>query len=159
MKFNARFLATGGIIAAVYVVLTFVSAAMGLSSGVVQLRLSEALCILPCFTPAAILGLPLGCLLSNILTGGIIWDVVFGSLATLIGAVGTYMLRHRRFLASLPPIISNSVIIPFVLIRAYDVPVAYPLVLLSIMTGEFLSAGVLGQLLYGPLSRRTDLFG
>ncbi|MCP2867106.1 QueT transporter family protein, partial [Salmonella enterica] len=66
-----------------------------LASGAIQVRISEALCVLPFFTPAAIPGLFLGCLLSNLLTGCIIWDVVFGSLATLLGALGTWLICGR----------------------------------------------------------------
>ena len=86
--------AVGAIIAALYVVLTYLASAMGLSSGVIQVRFSEALTILPIFTPAAIHGLFVGCLLSNLLTGCALWDVVFGSLATLLGAIFTYLLRR-----------------------------------------------------------------
>ena len=114
------------LIAALYVVLTFVANAMGLASGAIQIRLSEALTILPCFTPAAIPGLFIGCLISNILVGSVIWDIVFGSLATLIGAIGTHYLRKHKWLSPLPPIISNSVIVPFVLVYAYGVQDALP---------------------------------
>ncbi|MBR4018021.1 MAG: QueT transporter family protein, partial [Clostridia bacterium] len=88
-RYSVRGLIYGGAIAALYVALTFVSAQLGLSSGVIQLRLSEALCILPIFTPAAIPGLAIGCLLANAMTGCIVLDVILGSVATLIGAVGT----------------------------------------------------------------------
>ena len=89
-------------VAALYVILTGIAKLFGLDSGVIQVRFSEALCILPIFTPAAVPGLFIGCVLSNILSGGIIWDVVFGSLATLLGALGTRLLRKNRFLAVLP---------------------------------------------------------
>ena len=87
------FITQGAVIAAIYVVLTYIVSLLGLTNGVIQVRLSEALTILPVFTPAAIPGLVVGCVISNILTGAVIWDVIFGSLATLIGAIGTYMLR------------------------------------------------------------------
>ena len=80
---SARDLTLGAVIAALYVALTFLSSQLGLSSGVIQLRLSEALTILPVFTPAAVPGLFIGCLLSNLLAGGVIWDVIFGSLASI----------------------------------------------------------------------------
>lgn len=82
-------------IAALYVVLTYITNLLGLASGTIQVRFSEALCILPVFTPAAIPGLFIGCLISNLITGGIIWDIIFGSIATLLGALGTYFLRKR----------------------------------------------------------------
>ena len=100
---SVLFMAQAAMIAAIYVVVTLVFAPF--SYGEVQVRLSEALTILPVFTPAAIPGLFIGCLISNILGGCIIPDIIFGSLATLLGAVFTYMLRNRnKFLAPLPPI-------------------------------------------------------
>ena len=107
------------LIAAIYVVLTYFISAFNLASGAIQVRISEALTILPVFTPAAIPGLFIGCLLSNLLTGCMPLDVVFGSLATLIGACGTYALRKHKWLAPLPPIVANTVIVPFVLAYVY----------------------------------------
>ena len=106
---KSKYLTNAAIIAAVYIVLTLITNALGLANGAIQVRISEALCALPMFTPAAIPGLFIGCLLSNIFTGCVIWDVIFGSLATLIGAVFTYNLRKYRRLALLPPIISNTI--------------------------------------------------
>ena len=79
------FLTQAAVIAAIYVVLTIFISAFNLASGAIQVRISEALTILPFFTPAAIPGLAIGCLLSNLLTGAAVYDVVFGSLATLLG--------------------------------------------------------------------------
>ena len=119
-------LTQGAMIAALYVVLTFIANLAGLASGVIQVRLSEALTILPVFTAAAVPGLAVGCVLANLLTGCAIWDVVFGSLATLIGAVGTRLLRKKSpVLAVLPPILSNIIIVPLVLQRVYGVEDAY----------------------------------
>ena len=113
------FLTQAAVIAAIYVVLTIFISAFNLASGAIQVRISAALTILPFFTPAAIPGLAIGCLLSNLLTGAAVYDVVFGSLATLLGAVGTYLLRKHKFLCTLPPVIANMVIIPFVLRYGY----------------------------------------
>ena len=146
------------LIAALYVVLTFVANAMGLASGAIQIRLSEALTILPCFTPAAIPGLFIGCLISNILVGSVIWDIVFGSLATLIGAIGTHYLRKRKWLSPLPPIISNAVIVPFVLVYAYGVQDALPFLAFTVGMGEVISAGVLGMILLKSLEKHKDIF-
>ncbi|MBQ7953400.1 MAG: QueT transporter family protein [Clostridia bacterium] len=146
------------IIAALYVVLTFVANAMGLASGAIQIRLSEALTILPYFTPAAIPGLFVGCLLSNILVGGIIWDIIFGSLATLIGAVGTYALRKFKWLAPLPPILSNTITVPLVLIYAYGVQDALPYLMATVGIGEVISAGVLGMILLKSLEKHKKIF-
>ena len=153
MNKSVKYIAIGGIIAAMYVVLTYVCSLMGLSSGVVQVRFSEALCILPCFMPAAIPGLFVGCLLSNLLTGCALWDVVFGSLATLIGACGTYLLRKNRFLAAVPPIMANTIIVPFVLRLVYEVPDAMWLLFLTVFIGEFISIGILGELLYSVIKK------
>ena len=118
------FIVQAALIAAIYVALTYLSSIAGLASGTIQVRISEALCILPVFTTAAIPGLWLGCFLANMLTGGIPVDVVCGSIATLIGAFFTYQLRNKnRFLAPLPPIIANTVIVPFVL--RYGVSMEY----------------------------------
>lgn len=114
-KKSALFLTQAAMIAALYVVLTYIANLFGLASGVIQIRLSEMLCILPVFTPAAIPGLFIGCLLSNILTGCVIWDILFGSLATLAGAIGTYLLRNHKFVFTLPPVAANMIVVPLVL--------------------------------------------
>ncbi len=151
------FVCQGAIIAALYVALTFIAAAFGLDSGVVQVRLSEALCILPIFTPAAIPGLYVGCLVANLLTPGMIpLDVIVGPIATLLGALGTYALRKIKWLAPLPPILSNALIIPFVLAYGYNVPDGIPFMMLTVGAGEILSVGVLGMILYFALRKHAD---
>ena len=145
---KAVYVATAASVAALYVVLTFISSLFGLSSGVIQIRISEALTILPAFTPAAIPGLFIGCILSNLLTGGLILDVVFGSIATLIGAVGTYLLRKKKWLVSLPPIISNILILPLILRYVYGAPDAYLFMVGTVGAGEIISCGILGMILY-----------
>ncbi|MCM1120185.1 MAG: QueT transporter family protein [bacterium] len=153
------FIAQAAIIAALYVVLTLLANALGLANYAVQLRFSEALTILPFFTPAAIPGLFLGCLISNLLTGAIIWDVIFGSLATLLGAVGTWLLCRRQWpsqhswIAPLPPIVANTLIVPFVLYYAYHIPGSVPFFMLTVGIGEILSCGVLGMLLLLTLQK------
>lgn len=146
------------IIAALYVVLTLLANALGLAKFAVQVRFSEALCVLPFFTPAAIPGLYVGCLISNIITGAAIWDILFGSLATLIGAVGTYLLRKHKFLLTLPPVISNMIIIPFVLRYGYGITWIYngqdwaiPFNALTVGLGEVISICVLGSILLNVL--------
>ena len=148
----------GAAVAALYVVLTLVFAPI--SFGPVQLRIAEALCILPMFTPAAIPGLFIGCLIANLLGGGIILDVVFGSLATLIGAVLGYMLRSNRWLVPLPAVIANALIVPFVLKYGYGVAdVAVPVLMLQIAAGEILGCYVLGELFASALLKRGAIFG
>ncbi len=153
MKLNTREIAFGGVIAALYVVLTFVAQAMGLASGAIQVRFSEALCLLPCLIPAAVPGLTLGCVLANLLTGCAIWDVIFGSLATLIGAVGTRMMRKTPLLSWIPPVLSNTVIVPIVLMKVYGVDTAWPLLTFQIFAGEMISVCLLGLLLYKGAER------
>ena len=141
---------------AIYVVLTLIGASF--SYGEVQVRISEALTILPAFTPAAIPGVFLGCLISNILGGCILPDIIFGSLATLVGAVFTWMLRNKsKYLAPLPPIIANVLVVPFVLKYGYMVPLPIPFMMLTVGIGEVISCGVLGLILYTALNRYRGL--
>lgn len=160
MKSNKiQIICQGGIIAALYIVLTYVANALGLASGAVQVRFSEALTILPFFSIASVPGLFVGCLLSNILTGCAIPDIIFGSLATLIGAVGTRFLRKKTpWLAPIPPILANTIIVPFVLKYAYGVePLWFSFV--TVGAGEVISCGVLGMLLLFALKKRAkDIF-
>ena len=144
-------LTQAGIIAALYVVLTYLAAGFDLASGAVQVRVSEALTILPYFTQAAIPGLTIGCLLANLLVGSLPSDIVFGTLATLLGALGTRALRNNRYLCALPPVVSNMLIIPFVLSYAYHIPGSIPLMMLTVGLGEFLSCFILGELLIDAL--------
>ena len=155
---KSKLITQSAIIASLYVVLTFVANAMGLASGAIQIRLSEALTILPFFTPAAIPGLFIGCLISNILVGGIIWDVIFGSLATLVGALGTYYLRKNKWLSPISPILANTLIVPFVLVYAYGVTEALPYLMFTVGIGEVISAGLLGMLLLNSLNKHKDIF-
>ncbi len=147
-------------IAALYVVLTYIANALGLANQVVQVRFSEALTILPYFTPAAIPGLTIGCLISNILTECAPLDIIFGTFATLLGACGTYLLRivfreKGKWSAPLPPIISNTVIVPWVLRFAYGMEdVAIPFMMLTVGLGEVVSCGILGMSLLLALEKR-----
>lgn len=161
-KKNIHLLTQAAMIAALYVVLTFIANAFGLANYAVQVRFSEALTILPLFTPAAIPGLFAGCLISNILTGCALPDIVFGSAATLIGALGTWKLAKlfpdKRFPAPIPPIVANTVIVPFVLRYAYGIRPLW-LSFLTVGAGEIISCGILGLLLACTLNRyRTRLF-
>lgn len=149
---NVLFLAQAAMIAAIYVVITLIFAPF--SYGEVQIRLSEALTILPVFTPAAVPGLFIGCLISNILGGCIVPDIIFGSLATLLGAVFTSTLRNKsKYLAPVPPIISNMLIVPFVLRYGYQVPLPIPFMMVTVGIGEVISCGLLGMILYTALNK------
>ncbi len=170
------FLTQAAMIAAIYVVLTFIANAFGLANYVIQVRFSEALTILPFFTPAAIPGLFIGCILSNILTGCLPLDVIFGSLATLLGALGTYAIGHagvktgnsvgelpskhtlRKWLSPLPPVISNTLIVPFVLSYVYQFEGSIPYFMLTVGVGEVISCGILGLILLFSLDRYGKTF-
>lgn len=145
------FICQAAVIAALYVVLTYVFSAF--ASGVIQVRVSEALTILPAFTPAAIPGLVIGCLLSNTLTGCVLLDIIFGSVATLIGALGSYALRRHTWLVPIPPIVSNMIIVPFVLCFAYGATDAFPFMIATVGAGEIISCYLLGMILYGALKK------
>lgn len=173
------YLVHAAMIAALYVVLTMLANALGIASGNIQIRFSEALTVLPFFTPAAIPGLYIGCLLGNIVIGSALPDILFGPIPTLIGAIGTWYLgrAYRRqlsaasvssvvptkskkrqlyqWLAPLPPIIANAVIIPPVLKYAYGiVPVWFSVITVSI--GEIISCGVFGLILLFALEKRSS---
>ena len=143
----------GAIIAALYVVLTWLSAIFKLDSGVIQFRLSEALCILAVFTPAAIPGMTIGCLLSNLIFTGNVYDMIFGTLATFIGVLGVYLLRKLPYVAPIPYVFSNAIIVPFVLQYAYGVPDAFWFLMLTVGLGEVVCAFGGGILLYITLKR------
>ena len=149
-------LTTAGLIAALYVLLTFLANLFGLASGAVQLRLSEALTILPVFTWAAVPGLFVGCILANFLTGCALWDVVFGSLATLAGALGTYYIG-RKYPATAPvfPIAANCAVVPFVLQYVYGSTDSYWFLAATVGAGEILSCAFLGGILYKVLKKRN----
>ncbi len=154
------FITQAALIAAIYVVLTMIAAGFDLASGMIQVRFSEALTILPYFTPAAIPGLAIGCLISNIVTGCLVPDVIFGTLATLIGAIGSWFLRKNKILVTLPPVVSNAIIIPFVLTYAYHIPGGIPLQMLTVGAGEVISCILIGSILLNALAPvREHIFG
>ena len=156
-RFSALWIAQGAIIAALYVVLTVVFAPI--SFGEMQVRIAEALCILPLFTPAAIPGLLVGCLLGNLLGGAIPLDVIFGSLGTLIGAAGGYLLRKNRWLVPLPTVLANALIVPFVLRYGCGVALPIPLMVVYVGLGEIISCYGLGELLCAVLLKHGNIFG
>lgn len=164
MKRNPTlYLARGGLIAALYVCLTYLSFMFGMASGDIQFRISELLCVLPAFLPEAIPGLFIGCILANALTGSMLIDVVLGSLATLIGAIGAYLLRNCRFkwLIPLPTVIANALVVPFVLVITTGPEAgfaAFPMFALTVFIGEFVCAGVGGYILYVALDKNRRLF-
>ena len=145
------------LIASLYVVLTLIASAFGLSSYAIQVRFSEALCILPIFTTAAIPGLAIGCLISNLICAALWQDILFGTLATLIGALGTYALRKYKWIAPLPPILANMLIIPFVLAYCYGFEGGVLYFMLTVGIGEIISVYLLGMILHRALEKHQSV--
>ncbi|MCF8017929.1 MAG: QueT transporter family protein [Vallitaleaceae bacterium] len=154
MNKKTKYLVQSGVIAAIYVVLAQVFGFMGF--GPIQFRIAEALTVLPFFTPAAIPGVFIGCLLANILYGGVLLDVVFGSLTTLLAAYLSYRLRKNKWMVTLPPILLNAAIIPFVLKYGYGVPDGIPFMMGTIFLGQFIVVGIIGMVLLHALLPLKD---
>ena len=150
-KKSVLYLTRGAMIAACYVVLTYAANLLGLANGAIQFRISEALCILPIFLPEAVPGLFIGCFISNLITAGNPFDVVFGAVATLIGAYGAWLLRKMPtkllWLATIPTVLANMLIVPPVLIFAYGVEDAYLWLVLTVGIGEVVCAAIGGSVL------------
>ena len=147
------------LVGAMYVVLTLLSNVLGLASGAVQLRVSEALCVLPSFSPATSWGLFVGCIISNLITGCNVFDIIFGSLATLIAGLITAKIKNK-YLAPIPTVVANTIVVPLVIIFTYTKELsasAYFITLLGVFAGEVLSAYVLGIILYGALKKKSDI--
>ena len=160
-KRGALYLTQAALVGAMYFVLTWLSNFFGMASGAIQLRLSEALCVLPYFMPSATPGLFVGCLLSNLSMGSVIWDTLFGSLATLIGAFVASKLKNK-WLVPLPTVLANTVIVPFVVLFCYTPGVksfgVYATITAGVFAGEVLSAYVLGMMLLLALDKRKGIF-
>ncbi len=157
---KALYLTEASLIAAMYFALTWLSNFFGLASGAVQLRLSEALCVLPYFMPSSVPGLFVGCIISNLSMGSVVFDTVFGSLATLIGAFIASKIKIK-WLVPLPTVLANTVVVPLVILFCYTEVRSwgvYWTITVGVFAGEVLSAYVLGMLLLIALSKRKELF-
>ena len=151
------YIVQAALIAAIYVVLTLVF--KPISFDFIQVRIAEALTILPMFLPAAVPGLFLGCLIANFFGGAVLWDVIFGSLATLVGAFFSYKLKENRWLVPVPPIVANVIVVPLVLKYAYGISeVPLLLMMVYIFVGEFVSCFILGELLASVLIKNHFSF-
>ena len=150
-KRRVLFITQAAMIAAIYVVLVF--AFQPISFSQIQFRIAESLTILPFFTPAAIPGITIGCFLGNLLSGADMLDILFGTLATLIGALGSYVLRKNKFLVPISPIISNAIIIPWVLRYAYFETASIPFLMATVGLGQVVSCGILGLILLFALDK------
>ena len=148
---NTRTLVRAALIAALYTVLTLLL--QPLSYGEVQIRFSEALTLLPILLPEAVPALAVGCLLANILGGCTIFDIVFGTLATLLAALCTRRLRNRFWLAALMPVLFNGVIVGAVVHYCYAPVFPLPLSMLSVAAGEAVACLVVGPLLIRVMQR------
>ena len=151
---KVQFITQGAVIAAIYVVLVLIFDTF--SFGPIQFRIAEMLTIMPYFTPAAIPGLFVGCLIANIIGGGLIWDIVFGSIATLIGAIGSYLVRKNKWLVPLPPIIANMVIVPFVLKYAYGYDGLLVYFMFTVGLSEIIVCGVIGMALLTVMAKNRE---
>ena len=156
MNKDVKYLVKAGLIAAIYVVLVLVFSFS--SFGPIQFRIAEALTILPFFTSAAIPGIFVGCLIANLLGGAIIWDVVFGSLASLLAAYISYRLRKNEWLVPIPPIVINSVVIGIMLKYAYGFGDGLLVLMGSVFMGQFVAVYILGMVLLKALKPIRNIF-
>ena len=168
MNKSTKMLTRAGVIAALYVALTFVT--LPVASGAIQFRPGEALTVLPLLFAESMPAVFFGCLIANLVTGAMLPDIIFGSLATLIGAIGTWMLgkaAHGKdekqkklftWLSPLPPILANAVIIPPVLKYAYGIlPMWFSVI--TVTAGEIISCGIFGLILLAALKKyKNQLF-
>lgn len=153
-KNNVRYIVQSASIASLYILLTFCAHVFSLDSGVVQIRISEALVALLYYTPAAVPGLVIGCFLSNIFLGCWILDIIFGTLATFIGAILGRLLKRHRYAVLIPNIISNTLIIPFVLKFVYNTEGMLWYFAITVGTGEIISCAIFGGILLKALQKR-----
>lgn len=149
MNKQVNYVAKAGVIAALYVVLVMVFSFS--SFGAIQFRIAEAMTILPFFTSAAIPGLFVGCLIANILGGAALWDIIFGSLATLLAAYLSYKLRKRAWLVPIPPIVINAVVVGLLLKYTYGVEGALIILMGGVFMGQLIAVYGLGMLLLNAL--------
>ena len=148
---KTRALVRGAIIAAIYTALTLLFAPI--SYGEVQIRIAESLTLLPVLLAEAVPALAVGCLLANVLGGCTIFDIVFGTLATLLAAIAARQLRNRLRLAMLMPVLFNGVIVGAVVHFAYAPVIPLPLCMVFVAAGEAVACCVLGPIVLKMLRR------
>ncbi len=162
-KNKVLFLSRAAVISALYVVLTLISGLLGLDGkSVIQVRISEALCILPIFTSSAIPGVTIGCLIYNIFFASPL-DAVFGTLASLIGVLITYyvpIFKKNIYLAGIPTVLANTIIIPFVVSFAYlnEGLAGVPFLMLTVFIGEIIACSIFGTILYFAIKPYKNIF-
>ena len=146
-----RFARQAFVIAVIYAAITVAMSYLDLANPDYQLRISEAMCVLPYFMPSAIPGLFFGCILGNYFGGCAMLDVIFGSLTTLVAAIITACLRKKSpWFAPLPAMILNTIVVPILL--PFCQPSMFrvsriPIYMLRVGAGEFVSCFVLGMFL------------
>ena len=155
-RMTTKYLITAAVIAAVYATLTLIL--MPISYGVMQVRVSEALTILPYFTPAAIPGLFIGCLVANIVGPNGILDIVLGSSASLIAAVLSYMLRGKPLLVPMPPVVINALVIGPMLKYVYGIDIPLIFCILWVGLGQLIACYGIGYPLLRYLKRYHFIF-
>ena len=153
---KTKYLAEAAVIAAIYALLTIVLAPI--SYGAVQVRISEALTVLPFFTPAAVPGLFVGCIAANIMSPYGLADLIFGSAASLIGAIGSYLLGKKPLLVPLAPVISNGIIVGAMLYYVYEVPLPLIVQMLYVALGEVVACYAIGYPLMKYLNKYKRIF-
>lgn len=163
-KTLSRFIVTAALIAAAYAALTYLSAAFGLAYGGIQFRLSEALNILAAFTPAAVPGLVIGCVIGNIGSPMGLVDVAVGALATGLAAVAIRLIakycgRATPYLSIIPPTVFNAVLVGLevTLLMTDGAPVTllgFIIIALEVALGEVVVCGALGVPLYYTIKNR-----
>lgn len=146
----------GAVIGALYAVLTLAFSAI--SYGLVQFRISEALTALPMLFPSAIPGLTIGCIVANLIGGFGIYDIIIGSLATLLGALGTYFLRKKPVLAMLSPVLANGILVGSMLYFVVPNSPALIINMLTVALGEVVICLGLGLPLHYVLKKRPELW-
>ncbi len=153
---KSKRLVHGAVIAAVYTALTLLL--MPLSYGVMQIRVAEALTVLPALTPAAVPGLFVGCLVANMLGPNGVIDMILGSAATLLAAIGSYKLRSKPLLVPLPPVLANGLIVGAMLYYVYSVPVSLWACILWVALGEAAACYGIGLPLLKYMGKRKTIF-
>ncbi|KXG74365.1 QueT transporter family protein [Thermotalea metallivorans] len=148
---KTNFLVQAALIGAIYAVMTIAFAPI--SYGQIQVRISEALTVLPAFTPAAIPGLFVGCIIANIYGGNGMVDIVFGSLATLLAAFLSYKMP-KKWLVPLPPVIVNGIVVGFILNYLYQLPLFITMAWVAL--GQMIACYVLGYPLLLGLEKYKD---
>ena len=156
MNFHVKSLARAGMIAAIYAALTLIFAPISFNA--VQFRISEAMTVLPVLLPEAVPGLAVGCLVANVLCAAALPDIIGGTLATLIAAVLTRLLRKKTVLAMASPVVINGLIVGPLVYFCYEYKSVFSLGALSftvftVALGEAVVVAVLGTLLIKALPK------